>query len=94
MGAVGDAVQGTPKWAKVIGGVLLLLCSFLFGQVLPDRIGIQDSTATLRTEVQNLKALHGGYLTRGEFEQYAKGLDQRLHSIEKSLEKIDRKLDR
>ena len=88
------AVQGTPTWAKIAIGILLLTISFLFGQVLPDRIGLQDSTATLRTEVENLKNLYAGIVTRGEFEQYTKGLDQRLQSIEKALEKIDRKLDR
>lgn len=90
-------VKSTALPWKLIVGVLLIMLGWLLNALLPavqDRVGMQDAGATLRTEVAQLKADAKEYVRRQEFEQYTKGLDQRLQSIERSLEKIDRKLDR
>lgn len=84
----------TPISAKVVLILLSVLASFILGQVLPDRIHMQDADATLRAEVAQLKSDAQRYVRREEFEQFSKGLEQRLLAIERSLEKIDRKLDR
>ena len=92
----GTVKSSTLPW-KLIVGMLLVMLGWLLNALLPavqDRVSIQDTGATLRTEVAQLKADGKEYVRRQEFEQYTKGLDQRLQSIEKALEKIDRKLDR
>jgi len=89
-------VKSSNTW-KLAVGLLLITLGWLLSTVFPavhDRVGLQDTDATLRAEVINLKSAQGEFVRRGEFEQYTKGLDQRLQSIEKALEKIDRKLDR
>ena len=79
---------------KIIIVILSLLLSFLLGQVFPDRLGMEREGSALRTEVEQLKREADRHVTRVEFEQFNKAVDQRLASIEKALEKIDRKLDR
>ena len=84
----------SPVSAKIIIISLSLLLSFFLGQVLPDRLGLERQGSVLRTEVDQLKREADRYVTRLEFEQFNRAVDQRLQSIEKALEKIDRKLDR
>ena len=77
--------------------MLLVMLGWLLNALTPatqDRVGQQDANATVRTEVAQLKRDAEQFIRRSEFEQYTKGLDQRLQGIEKVLEKIDRKLDR
>ena len=91
-----ETVKSSNTW-KLAVGLLLITLGWLLSALFPavqDRVGMQDTDATLRTEVAQLKEDARQFIRRTEFEQYTKGLDQRLQSIEKALEKIDRKLDR